>query len=154
MKSLTQFPMEKEKNKKHLLPASALTKEFLNQFTTESDVSSFLKDLHAQMLEHLLESEMDVHLGYEKNSTEGNNSGNFRNGNFPKTVQTEHGRAQIRIPRDRNGAFEPIVVPKHESTDLSIEKLVISLTSFPCLIPCYDVFKSLRLRIARIQTVC
>lgn len=127
MKSLTQFPMEKEKNKKHLLPGSALSKEFLSQFTTESDVSSFLKDLHAQMLEHLLESEMDVHLGYEKNSTQGNNSGNSRNGNFPKTVQTEHGRAQIRIPRDRNGAFEPIVVPKHESTGLSIEKLVISL---------------------------
>ncbi len=61
------------------------------------------------MLEYFLESEMNVHLSYKKNSAEGNNSGNSRNGNFPKIVQTEHGRAQIRISRDRNGTFELIV---------------------------------------------
>ena len=75
----------------------------------------------------MLEGEMDVHLGYEKNSVVGNNSGNSRNGKYPKKIQTEHGEAVISIPRDRNGEFEPIVVPKHESRGLSIEKLVISL---------------------------
>ena len=70
---------------------------------------------------------MDVHLGYEKNSVAGNNSGNSRNGSYPKKIQTEHGEAVISIPRDRNGQFEPIAVPKHESRGLSIEKLVISL---------------------------
>ena len=69
---------------------------------------------------------MDAHLGYEKNSVSGNNSGNSRNG-YPKKIQTEHGEAVISIPRDRNGQFEPIAVPKHESRGLSIEKLVISL---------------------------
>ena len=64
---------------------------------------------------------------YEKNSVAGNNSGNSRNGKYPKKIQTEHGESVISIPRDRNGEFEPIVVPKHESRGLSIEKLVISL---------------------------
>ena len=70
---------------------------------------------------------MDAHLGYEKNSVTGNNTGNSRNGSYPKKIQTEHGEAVISIPRDRNGQFEPIAVPKHERRGLSIEKLVISL---------------------------
>ena len=74
-----------------------------------------------------LRGEMDVHLGYEKNSVAGNNTGNSRNGSYPKKIQTEHGESVISIPRDLNGQFEPIAVPKHESRGLSIEKLVISL---------------------------
>ena len=50
-----------------------LSKEFLSQFKTEADVSQLLKQLHAQVLEKMLEGEMDVHLGYEKNSAAGNN---------------------------------------------------------------------------------
>ena len=65
--------------------------------------------------------------GYEKNSMAGNNTGNSRNGSYPKKIQTGHGESVISIPRDRNGQFEPIAVPKHESRGLSIEKLVISL---------------------------
>lgn len=104
-----------------------LSKEFISQFKTESDVSQFLKKLHSQVLEKMLEGEMDAHLGYEKHSIAGNNSGNSRNGSYPKKVQTEHGESVISIPRDRNGQFEPIIVPKHESHGLSIEKLVLSL---------------------------
>ena len=48
---------------------------------------------------------MDAHLGYEKNSVTGNNSGNSRNGSYSKKIQTEHGEAAISIPRDRNGQF-------------------------------------------------
>lgn len=116
------------KQKKHqAVPAELLSKEFLSQFKTEQDVSRFLKDLHSQVLEQMLQGEMDAHLGYEKHSTEGNNSGNSRNGSFPKKIQTEHGESVIQIPRDRNSDFEPVVVPKHESRGLSIERLVISL---------------------------
>lgn len=56
--------------------SEVLSKKFLNQFKTEADVSKFLKQLHAQVLEKMLEGEMDVHLGYEKNSVSGHNSGN------------------------------------------------------------------------------
>lgn len=109
------------------LPPGLITKEFLKQFKTEEDVSKFMKDLHSQVLEQMLQGEMDAHLGYEKNDVAGNNTGNSRNGNFPKTIQTEHGESTIQIPRDRKGEFDPIIVPKHKSRGLSIEKLVISL---------------------------
>ena len=109
------------------LPPGLITKEFLKQFKTEEDVSKFMKDLHSQVLEQMLQGEMDAHLGYEKNDVAENNTGNSRNGNFPKTIRTEHGKSTIQIPRDRNGKFDPIIVPKHKSRGLSIEKLVISL---------------------------
>ena len=101
--------------------------QFMVKKKTEEDVSKFLKDLHSQVLEQMLQGEMDAHLGYEKHDVAGNNTGNSRNGSFPKTIQTEHGESTIQIPRDRNGEFEPVIVPKHQSRGLSIEKLVISL---------------------------
>lgn len=109
------------------VPDELLSKEFLSRFKSEQDVSRFLKELHSQVLEKMLEGGLDSHLGYEKHSSSGNNSGNSRNGSFPKKIQTEHGESTIRVPRDRNGDFSPVVVPKHESRGLSIEKLVISL---------------------------
>lgn len=50
---------------------------------------------------------MDEHLGYEKNSILGNNSGNSRNGYGKKTISSEYGECEIAVPRDRNGEFEP-----------------------------------------------
>lgn len=64
------------KEKNQVVPNEVLRKEFLSQFKTEADVSKFLKQLHAQVLEKMLEGEMDAHLGYEKNSVTGNNTGN------------------------------------------------------------------------------
>ena len=95
------------KEKNQAVPDEVLSKEFISQFKTEADVSKFLKQLHAQV--------MDDHLGYEKNSMAGNNTGNSRNGSYPKKIHTGHGESVISIPRDRNGQFEPIAVPKHES---------------------------------------
>ncbi len=59
------------KEKNQVVPDEMLSKEFLSQFKTEADVSKFLKQLHAQVLEKMLEGEMDAHLGYEKNSVTG-----------------------------------------------------------------------------------
>ena len=70
------------KEKNQVVPDEVLSKEFISQFKTEADVSKFLKQLHAQVLEKMLEGEMDAHLGYEKNSVAGNNSGNSRNGAY------------------------------------------------------------------------
>ena len=116
-----------KREKRQAVPAEMLSKEFLSQFKTEEDVSQFLKDLHSQVLEQMLQGEMDAHLGYDKHSTNGYNSGNSRNGSFSKKIQSEHGEHVIEVPRDRNSEFEPIVVPKHQSRGLSIERLVISL---------------------------
>lgn len=72
------------KEKNQAVPDEVLSKEFISQFKTEADVSKFLKQLHAQVLEKMLEGKMDDHLGYEKNSMAGNNTGNSRNGSYPK----------------------------------------------------------------------
>lgn len=115
--------MAKRENRQ-AVPTEMLSKEFLSQFKTEEDVSQFLKDLHSQVLEQMLQGEMDAHLGYDKHSSDGYNSGNSRNGSFSKKIQSEH---IIKVPRDRKGEFDSIVVPKHQSRRLSIERLVISL---------------------------
>lgn len=76
-----------KREKHHAVPSEMLSKEFLSQFKTEEDVSQFLKDLHYQVLEHMLQGEMDAHLGYEKYSSEGTNSGNSRNGSFRPSTE-------------------------------------------------------------------
>lgn len=95
------------------IPKEFLSKDFLAQFKTGEDVDSFLRGLHTKVNEQMLEAEMDNHLGYEKHSKDGLNTGNSRNGKYTKTIQSEHGEAIINVPRDREGDFEPLVVPKH-----------------------------------------
>lgn len=116
-----------KRKKTQTVSAEMLSKEFLSQFKSEQDSSRFLKDLHSQVLEQMLQGEMNVHVGYERHSLEGNNSGDSRSGSFSKKIQTEHGESIIQIPRNHNSDFSPIIIPKHESRGLSIEKLVISL---------------------------
>lgn len=109
------------------IPKEFLSKEFLSQFKTGDDVTAFMKELYTRVYEQMLEAEMDNHLGYEKHSNQGDHSGNSRNGSYRKQIQTEMGESVIQVPRDREGEFEPVVVPKHQSRGLSIERLVISL---------------------------
>jgi len=73
-----------------------------------------IKQLTGKILQRALDAEMTEHLGYEKNSSEGDNSGNSRNGRTEKTVLLENQSATIEVPRDRNGTFEPVIVPKHQ----------------------------------------
>ena len=60
---------------------------------------------------------MDEHLGYEKNSVAGNNSGNSRNGYGKKTIISDYGECEIAVPRDRNGDFELKVIEKRQTID-------------------------------------
>jgi transposase-like protein len=55
-----------------------------------------------------------THLGYDKNSSAGDNSGDSRNGHTEKTVLTENQSITLQVPRDRNGTFEPQVIPKYQ----------------------------------------
>ena len=71
-----------------------------------------LEDLTKRLLERALEGELTGHLGYEKHATEGRNGGNSRNGHSRKRVKTDAGEVEIEIPRDRQGTFEPQLVPK------------------------------------------
>src|SRR5215831_14741307 len=64
--------------------------------------------LKGAVMERLLEAEMAEHLGHERQGRR--RSSNARNGHSPKTVQTETGPVEIRVPRDREGTFEPQIV--------------------------------------------
>jgi putative transposase len=86
-----------------------------------------IKKLMAQSLEQMLESELTEHLGYEKHSPVGRNSGNNRNGKTHKTLRNDNGEIEITVPRDRNGEFDPIIVKKYERTIGPIEDKIISM---------------------------
>lgn len=71
-----------------------------------------LAELTKRILERGLSEELTEHLGYEPGDPAGRGSGNNRNGTTPKTVLTDIGAIDLDIPRDRNGTFEPQIVPK------------------------------------------
>jgi putative transposase len=74
--------------------------------------NGLFKQLKKQLLERLLNAELSQHLGYEKGESAGRGTGNSRNGSYAKTVLSEEGAVDLAIPRDRNGTFEPQIVPK------------------------------------------
>ena len=80
-----------------------------------------------QVLQTGLEVELADHLGYEPYDRAGNNSGNSRNGAYPRKVITEIGDVEVLMPRDRNGTFEPQTVPKHTRRLDGLTGNVISL---------------------------
>lgn len=117
----------KKKKEAHPIVNQVLTPEFLKQFKDSGELNSFMEDLYAKAMEQMIEGEMDSHLGYEKYSPEGINSGNSRNGKTSKKVKTTMGEVELEIPRDRNSSFEPVLIPKRSRTVEGIEEIVISL---------------------------
>lgn len=91
------------------------------------DIQTKLKRLFAGTIEQMLESEMDEYLGYEKNSVNGNNSGNSRNGYNRKTIISDYGESEIMIPRDRNGEFLPRVLEKRQTRTDEIEQKIMAM---------------------------
>jgi putative transposase len=81
------------------------------------------------VLQTALEAEMTEHLGYEKGDAAGKATGNHRNGSSPKTVRTEVGPVPIEVPRDRQGTFEPQIVPKHARRITGFDEAIVSLYS-------------------------
>jgi putative transposase len=89
---------------------------------------SMLGELVAAVLERALAAELTAHLGYEPNDRAGRGSGNSRNGSIDKTVQTGVGPVPLRVPRDRAGSFEPVLVPKRAGRVAGgLDDMIISL---------------------------
>ena len=103
-----------------------LNPDFLKQFKTHEELDSFLKSLYQKGLESILEGELDSHLGYSKHDKQKLNV-NSRNGYGSKKIKSEYGESEIKVPRDRDGSFDPKIVPKRSSKTSGIENLVISL---------------------------
>ena len=88
-----------------------------------------VKQISKRFMERLLQEEMSAHLGYDKHSAEGHNSGNSRNGKSSKTIKTGNGDIEVAVPRDRNSEFEPILVGKRQKRLQLLNDQVLSLYS-------------------------
>ena len=114
-----------------------LSEEAISQLVSDLEKARSYEDLMGKdgaikkilktSLENMLDAELSEHLGYEKHSPLGSNTGNSRNGKTHKSIKTDEGQIDLTIPRDRNSTFDPIVVKKYEKTLGPIENKIISM---------------------------
>jgi putative transposase len=90
-------------------------------------VDGLLNKMTKAVIERALVAEMTYELGYERGDPAGVGSGNSRNGTSQKTISTPNGPVTIEVPRDRNGSFEPKIVPKHARRLGQIDEMILSL---------------------------
>lgn len=112
----------------------AISKELLDQLIADykkpDDLigeNGLLKQLTKALLERAMQVEITDHLGYPRNATEGKNTGNSRNGSYKKKLKGEFGEIDLAVPRDRNGTFEPVIVPKGETRFKGFDDKIISM---------------------------
>lgn len=89
--------------------------------------NSLLKQLTKLLVEKALDAEMATHLGHSKHEPVLNPASNTRNGKSRKTLKGEFGELPIEVPRDRQGIFEPQLIPKHQTRWTGFDDKVISL---------------------------
>ena len=85
-----------------------------NNIKTREDINKFMKEFIGEMMQQMLDKEFDEHMGYNKGSKR--KEKNVRNGKSSnKNVRTNYGEIPIEMPRDREGSFEPVIVPKRKT---------------------------------------
>ena len=96
------------------------------EIETAQDLSSAIKDLFKDSLQEMMNAEFDTSMGYAKYDKKTDKT-NYRNGVSKKTLKSEFGEFEFETPRDRNGEFEPKIVPKNKRDVSGIEDKIISL---------------------------
>lgn len=96
------------------------------EIETAQDLSSAIKDLFKDSLQEMMNAEFDSSMGYSKYDKKTDKT-NYRNGSTKKTLKSEFGQFEFETPRDRNGEFEPKIVPKNRRDVSGIEDKIISL---------------------------
>lgn len=104
-----------------------VAKELAKDIKSEKDLSALSKFLVKLTVETALNAELEAHLGYSKNSIEGLNSGNSRNGYTPKTLKGDFGEIEMETPRDRNGTFIPQLVKKNQTRLTKFDDQILAL---------------------------
>jgi len=102
----------------------------LSSCKTVEDISAPggpLSHIFKDTIEAMLKAEMTDHLGYEHNDARSKNTDNSRNGTYTKKLKTEDGTVEVEVPRDRQGSFEPKILPKNKTKTSSLEKKIISM---------------------------
>lgn len=119
-----------EKTSKELL------REFVNSqhFTSTTQIMDSMKELFSDVLQQVMEAELEEKLGYEKServSDRGDTETvrNYRNGYSKKTVKTQLGEVDVKIPRDRNGEYEPQIIGKYNRNADGMEEKILALYS-------------------------
>jgi len=124
--------------------AEQLVEEFAGQATTAADLNGFMQLMMKTALERMLNTEMDAHLGRNgaapvREAATANpepatppasarqQPPNRRNGHSSKKLQGELGELTIATPRDRQGTFEPLVVPKHQRRIPGFDEKILAL---------------------------
>src|SRR5215467_10075412 len=107
-----------------------LLDELLKEYQQPADLlgeEGLLQELTKALVQRALDGELTHHLGYEKYSPEGKNTGNSRNGRSPKKIKGKRGEMEIEVPRDRNGEFEPQIIKKNQTRFDGFDDKIISL---------------------------
>ncbi len=98
----------------------------------QHQIMQAMKELFRDAIQQVMESELDVELGYEKSermsdSENDNLSKNYRNGYSKKTVKTQLGEIEVKVPRDRNGEYEAKIIGKHNRNADGMEEKILSV---------------------------
>lgn len=102
------------------------------RFTSTAEVMEAMKDMFRDVIQQVMEVELEDELGYEKServskSDETNESKNYRNGYSKKTVKTQLGEVEIKVPRDRNGEYDPKIIGKYNRSADGMEEKILGL---------------------------
>jgi putative transposase len=118
---------EKKENKTFEMPSA---EEVVQELGTAKSIDDFYgKDgifsrLFSKTIEQMLEAELSAELGYDRYESAGRNSGNSRNGHYTRKMRTSGGDAEIKVPRDRNGAFQSVLLQKNSN---EIEQKILAM---------------------------
>ena len=108
-----------------------LLKQYVQRqhFTSTADFMDAMKEVFRGVIPQVIEVEMNEELGRERCQRVAgeNTSPNYRNGYSQKTVKTQLGEIDIKVPRDRKGSFEPKIISKYDRNTECIEDKILSL---------------------------
>ena len=123
------MPSKTSKKKPVVLPT--IPKELIDQIAdgpmTAEAVNAASMAFKKALIERALSAELSHHLGYAPGADKPEGSGNHRNGVSSKTVLTEDGPLRIDVPRDRQGRFEPLLIPKHERRFTGFDDKIVAM---------------------------
>jgi len=108
-----------------------VTKEFIDQMVSgpmsAEAINAASMAFKKALIERALGAELSHHLGYPPGAEKPGETGNHRNGATGKTVLTDDGPLRIDIPRDRQGSFEPLLIPKHERRFTGFDDKIVAM---------------------------
>ena len=118
-------------SKKVVVDLPSIPKELIDHFVSgpmsAEAVNAASMAFKKALIERALGAELSHHLGYSPGAEKPDEVSNHRNGVTRKTVLTEGGPLRIDIPRDREGGFEPILIPKHERRFTGFDDKIVAM---------------------------